>query len=84
MEDNPDNRYKAQIAAFHLVCSSYRISVGANLKKKRMEVDGICKHCGEVMETVEHLVFHCAKVKLIWKLAPVQWDDIQQHTFSFE
>lgn len=61
-----------------------RISVGANLKKRGMEVDGICKYCGEAMEIVEHLVFHRAKAKLLWKLAPVQWDGIQQHIFSFK
>lgn len=75
---------KCKLQHFIQCACHNRISVGANLNKRGMEVDGICKHCGKTMETIEHFVFHCAKAKLIWKLAPVRWDSIQQHTFSFK
>lgn len=48
-----------------------RIPVGANLMKKGVQIDGICKQCGEGMETGEHLFFQCANSRLIWRLAPV-------------
>lgn len=49
-----------------------KISVGDNLRKRGLKVDGMCKQCGEELETVEHLFFHCQKAQNIWKLAPGQ------------
>lgn len=40
--------------------------------------------CGEAPETIEHLLLHCVRTKLIWKLAPVGWEVLDQITFSFK
>lgn len=61
-----------------------KLPVGVSLQKRGIGVDGICKQCGEGMETMEHLFFHCANARLVWKLAPVTWDGLHHHTFSFK
>lgn len=38
-----------------------RIPVGANLMQRAMAVAGICRQCGDSMETAEHVFFHCTK-----------------------
>ena len=43
----------------------------------------ICKQCGETNETVEHIFFQCTKAKLIWKMAPLQWDGLHEDTTDF-
>lgn len=42
-----------------------KISVGVNLRKLGVKVDDRRKQCGEGLETIEHLLFHCSKVKII-------------------
>lgn len=59
------------------------IPVGASLIWRGIRMDGICLQCGEHMETVEHLFFHCPKSQLIWKLAPVSWEGLNHATDSF-
>ncbi|XP_071923241.1 uncharacterized protein [Coffea arabica] len=43
----------------------------------------ICTGCGEKVETIEHMLLQCAKVKEIWKMAPVQWDGIEHLSDNF-
>ncbi|XP_071924889.1 uncharacterized protein [Coffea arabica] len=38
----------------------------------------MCKYGGEYIETIEHMLLLCKKAQLAWKLAPVQWDGLQQ------
>lgn len=61
-----------------------RIPVGVNLRKKGILIDDVYKQCGEAKETVEHLFFFCPKAWLIWKLPPVYWEGLEQHTFYFK
>lgn len=49
-----------------------------------MAVDETCKLCGEEKEIVERLFFHCVRTKIIWKLAPVCWDGLNQQSNSFK
>lgn len=46
-------------------------------------MDGMCKECGEGLETVEHVFFHCPKTQLIWKISPNNWDGLFHATDSF-
>ncbi|XP_071924774.1 uncharacterized protein [Coffea arabica] len=46
--------------------------------------DPICSRCGEEVETLEHMLLKCNKVKDIWKLAPIQWDGIENMTDNFK
>lgn len=61
-----------------------RMPVASNLRKRGVEIDTICKCCGEGQETMEHLMFHCAVAKRIWKLAPVPWDGLEHFTSSLK
>lgn len=61
-----------------------RLPVSSSLRKRGIELDETCKLCGEEKKTVEHPFFHCVKAKMIWKMAPVQWDGLIQQTTSFK
>lgn len=54
----------------------------SNHKKKGIELDEVCKLCGEGKETAEHLIFKCSNAQTIWQLAPIRWDSFDQHTTS--
>ncbi|XP_027071712.1 uncharacterized protein [Coffea arabica] len=43
-----------------------------------------CSRCGDGIETVEHILFHCQQAQKVWKLAPVQWDGLQNQTGCFK
>lgn len=60
-----------------------RLPVEVNLKKRGMHVDGVCRQCGEGMETLDHLLFHCPKAKRVWKLAHVTYKGLDQFSYSF-
>nr|XP_027101745.1 uncharacterized protein LOC113722690 [Coffea arabica] len=45
--------------------------------------DPICSRCGAEMETIEHTLLNCREAKLIWKLAPVQWEGMMEQHGSF-
>lgn len=61
-----------------------RIPIGVKLKERRIITDNRCRYCGEEAETLEHLFFHCNKVKLFWKLTPVSCEVLRVHTGSFK
>ena len=46
--------------------------------------DPRCTGCGEEEETVEHLFFHCKKAEHAWRIAPVQWDGIEDQRGCFK
>lgn len=48
-----------------------KISMGANLRRCEIKVDGLCHQCGEEVEPVEHVLFQCQKTQLLCKLALV-------------
>lgn len=56
---------KKKIQHFIWRTCNTRISVGVNLKRRRVQVDDICKQCEEGLESVEHLFFKCAKSELV-------------------
>ena len=39
--------------------------------------EGRCDCYGENVETIEHLLFFCTNVAIVWKLAPVRWDGLK-------
>ncbi|XP_027090165.1 uncharacterized protein [Coffea arabica] len=53
------------------------------LHKRTSKGDIICKICGENSETVEHIFFHCKQAQMIWRIAPLQWDGLKEHTADF-
>lgn len=69
----------------HFLWRAYHniLPTGNRLLQKGLQIDAICKCCGEGPETIEHLFFDCAKSQIIWKLAPTQWEGLQQYTQDF-
>lgn len=61
-----------------------RLPALSSLVKRKVKVDIRYKLCGEGEETIEHMFFHCSEAKATWKLAPVQWDRLDQYTTSFK
>lgn len=61
-----------------------KLPVSVNLRKRGIEVEEICKQCGEGIETMKHVFFHCAKEKLIWKIALISWEGLDNYTYSFK
>lgn len=61
-----------------------KIPVEVNLKKRDVKEDDRCKQCGEGLETIKHLFFHCPKVQIIWKLDHVHWDGLEMLTVFFK
>ena len=52
---------------------------------RRVKVgDPICTMCGEEVETLEHMLLKCSKVKDIWKLAPIHWDGSEHRSDKFK
>ncbi|CAA0817765.1 subtilase family protein, partial [Striga hermonthica] len=74
---------KGKIKHFMWKCYSGILPVSCNLKSKGIQLDEICKTCGEAPETIEHLFFHCSKSMQIWTLAPVTWEGLQEDTQNF-
>ncbi|GER54458.1 RNA-directed DNA polymerase (reversetranscriptase)-related family protein [Striga asiatica] len=46
------------------------------LVQRGLDIDPWCHGCGEEMESVEHVLFHCNHAQRIWKLAHVCWNEI--------
>lgn len=61
-----------------------RIPLNSNLRKMGIEVEEMCRLCGEGRKTVEYLFFHCNTAKLIWKLSPMDWEGIDHINCSFK
>lgn len=75
---------KAKLKHFLWRCVHNWLATGEALKGRGMDIDDRCKRCGLETETREHLMFHCPESELIWKLAPLRWDRMLDHTYSFE
>lgn len=44
---------------------------------------GMCKECGNGLETIKHVFFQCHKAQFIWKLFSVSWDGLFHATDCF-
>ncbi|GER32750.1 RNA-directed DNA polymerase (reversetranscriptase)-related family protein [Striga asiatica] len=73
-----------KVKLFIWQCFSGIIPVSSNLLKRGMDIQLMCRICGEEEETQEHVFFFCGRAKLTWKLAPVKWNRIQQEKMSFK
>ncbi|KAK6796397.1 hypothetical protein RDI58_004098 [Solanum bulbocastanum] len=49
-----------------------------NLKPVRLHQNcDVCRVCGIETETVDHMFFSCPKAQLVWKLAPINWPNVE-------
>lgn len=54
------------------------------LLRKGSQIDALCKTCGEADETLEHMLFHCPKARIIWQLSPVNWSGLHHLAVDFQ
>lgn len=52
--------------------------------RRRIDTNAICSQSGMEPESVEHVMFKCAKAQLVWRIAPVQWEGIQGFNDTFK
>lgn len=60
------------------------LPINSAVKKIGVDIDEICKRCGQENETIEHVLLKCPESELAWKVAPVQWDGLQPLTNSIQ
>lgn len=73
-------KIKNKVQHFRWRLIQNKLPVEINLKKRGVQIEGPCKQCGEGLETVEHLLFHCAKAKLVWRISPVRLTGLEQYS----
>lgn len=66
-------KIKGKHKFFWWKCLLNILPTGEVLHKRLKGVDPICKRCGEGIETVEHMLFHCSESRVIWKFFPLDW-----------
>lgn len=70
----------------HFLCRGYHniLPTCDRLVQKGMQLDDTWKLYREDKESLEHHIFHCKLAQIIWKLAPVNWEGIQDLTQNFQ
>lgn len=64
--------------------TSQCLATGANLKRRHITPDAICKRCGIEEETEKHLFFECSHAKQIWRASGITNNIIDGSGYSFE
>ncbi|GER27435.1 ribonuclease H-like superfamily protein [Striga asiatica] len=78
-EERNSGKHNKEIKHFQWKCFSGVLPVSMN----GIEIDVICKNCGETKESIEHLFLKCSKARRVWKLSPLSWDGIQVDNCNF-
>lgn len=76
---------KGKLKHFLWKCIKGILPVNNQVYKRTGKGDPICKGCGEQVETIEHMLLSCRRAREVWKMAPIQWDEIlaQSGNFSY-
>ncbi|CDP00431.1 unnamed protein product [Coffea canephora] len=75
---------KHKIKLFIWRCITNTLTARETIFRRTKQGSPICSRCGDGMETIEHILFHCHQAQKVWKLAPIQWDGIQNQTGCFK
>lgn len=67
------NKYKH----FLRKCILNVLPVCANISKRLHQNCDVCRSCGLETETVDHMFFSWPKAQLVWKLAPINWPNVE-------
>lgn len=43
----------------------------------------MCPRCGDDVKTLEHMIFFCNKARVVWELAPINWDGLSELRYDF-
>lgn len=77
-------KVKEKIKHFLWKCINGTLPVRTQIFSRTKAGDPVCKGCGDQVESVEHLLFHCNRAKEVWKLVPLQWDGAADLTGNFK
>ncbi|XP_071901071.1 uncharacterized protein [Coffea arabica] len=75
---------KHKIKLFIWRCITNTLTARETIFRRTKQGSPFCSRCGDKVETVEHILFHCSQAQQVWKIAPVQWDGIQSLTGCFK
>nr|XP_027093548.1 uncharacterized protein LOC113713943 [Coffea arabica] len=67
---------KHKVKLFLWKCLNQALPVRHLIHSRTQQGDPICRVCGEECETVEHALLNCNHVKLVWRMATIQWEGI--------
>ena len=67
---------KHKIKLFIWRCITNTLTARETIFRRTKQGSPCCSRCGDHIETVEHILFHCTQAQKVWKLAPVQWDGL--------
>ena len=74
---------KHKLKHFIWKCLHGILPVNAVIRERCLKGDYVCKGCGEGPETTEHMLFFCSNAKLIWKVAPLNWEGLEVYRHKF-
>lgn len=74
---------KGKLKHFIWRCNHNILSTRSQMARKGIQGDQTCNMCGEGEENLEHLFFKCRRAQVVWKLALVKWDGLEEKTVSF-
>ncbi|XP_057793056.1 uncharacterized protein LOC131009662 [Salvia miltiorrhiza] len=58
-------------------CLIGALPVASALQRRSIEVDVLCRRCGEQMETPEHALRDCKWVEVMWAVSPIRLSPLQ-------
>ncbi|XP_071923288.1 uncharacterized protein [Coffea arabica] len=68
---------KHKLKHFVWKCLKGILPVNASIKARCQQGNPVCKCCGLYSESIEHMLFFCSHAEVIWKVAPIQWDGLE-------
>lgn len=74
---------KHKLKHFIWRCLLQSIPVNEQIHKRTKAKNPICDYCGEAVETVQHMMFFCRNAEMIWKLAPITWEGLNDLKCNF-
>ncbi|CAA0832958.1 Unknown protein [Striga hermonthica] len=75
---------KGRVKNFIWRCWNNYLGSKDNLARRRILSDTTCEVCGEATEIVAHILFHCPRAVICWKLSGLLWDSLQQEDVTFQ
>lgn len=74
---------KHKLKHFLWRCLLQSIPVNEQIHRRTRARNPVCECCGEAEETVEHMIFFCSNTQMVWKLAPINWDGLNDFRCNF-
>ncbi|XP_071939813.1 uncharacterized protein [Coffea arabica] len=74
---------KHKLKHFVWKCLQRILPVNETVRRRTGQGDDRCCCCGERTETLEHIFFFCKHAELIWKVAPINWEGLNEYRYSF-